>query len=470
MSPSALWTALVVVVVLSPLPLGSNRPLAWGVLALAAGASLLTWAYLVQRGRLAVFWRPAFWPPLVVLVVLTAWIIVQAGALPVAGGHPLWSMTASTLREKVDPAIALAPDAGTVALLKLLTYAAIFWLALQLGRDTERAWQLLRWLAWGSAAYAGYGLVNYFAGNRWLLWYERWAYRDDVTSTFVNRNHYATFAAFGLLVATAVSIRAFQAKWRLSDRSMPALNRGVEALVGRSLVYAVIVLVTAMAWLQTHSRLGFVSGAVGLFLFLISLRVAGAIRGRWTLAASILLVPLFLLPISGDGTLARLDATQHIDRAPVFARVVDAIKASPWVGYGYGSFPAAFQLFRDTTVPSGAEYLEAHSSYLELAFELGLPATIAAVAALAWITGGCFVGVFGRRRDQLLPAVAASASAVAALHSIADFSLQIPAVASVYAALIGVGWAQSFPMTPSRAAERPHRARSNERGAPSDDR
>ena len=38
-----------------------------------------------------------------------------------------------------------------------------------------------------------------------------------------------------------------------------------------------------------------------------------------------------------------------------------------------------------------------------------------------------------------------AATALVALHSLVDFSLQIPAVAIMYATILGIGYAQAFP-------------------------
>lgn len=443
MTPRALWIGLLLLLTLSPLPLGSNRPLAWSALGLSAGLLLLGWAWLVHRRQLRIFWRPALWMPVIALALVLVWIVVQAGVFTLPGANPLWNLAAEALGAELDPSVGLVPDAAISGLAKLLAYVAVFWLALQLGRDPDRAWQLVRWFTWGSAAYAIYGLANYFAGNRLLLWYERWAYHDDLTATFVNRNHYATMAAFGILAATALAIRAFKTKWRLADRSLPPLHRFTEGLIGSSLIYVIVTVVIAMAWLQTHSRLGFAAGAMGMAVLLVLLRTSGTIRGRATLAATILL-PIFLIAVSGRGTMARLDATQAFDRTALFSLVSAAVESSPWAGYGYGSFPLVFQMFRDPTVPPGLEYTEAHSSYLELAFELGIGGAGAMVAGLIWIVAINIRGTYRRRRESMIPAMAVAAATVVAIHSLADFSLQIPAVALTFAAILGVGTAQSW--------------------------
>ena len=111
---------------------------------------------------------------------------------------------------------------------------------------------------------------------------------------------------------------------------------------------------------------------------------------------------------------------------------------------GYGSFASLYQMYRDPAVLPGADIIMAHNSYLELAAEVGLPATIALVLAVFWLALLCLIGVFQRSRDQIIPALAVAATMLIAIHAVTDFSMQMPGVAALYALLLGVGVAQSW--------------------------
>ena len=88
-----------------------------------------------------------------------------------------------------------------------------------------------------------------------------------------------------------------------------------------------------------------------------------------------------------------------------------------------------------------------------MGFVGGLPAL--AVCAIPW--GICLVGAL-RRRQRQLATLAFSASAVAILHSMIDFSLQMPAIGFVVSALLGLGWAHAFSST-----EKPQRSFARDR-------
>ena len=93
---------------------------------------------------------------------------------------------------------------------------------------------------------------------------------------------------------------------------------------------------------------------------------------------------------------------------------------------------------------AGADITEAHNVYLELAVELGWPMTIVWLAGMLWLFGCCLVGAFRRKRERIFPIVAASACVLVGVHGLTDFSLQIPAIAMTFAALLGLGIAQSW--------------------------
>ena len=95
--------------------------------------------------------------------------------------------------------ITVNPDATLSALMNLVGYLAVFWVALETAQSRRRAALALNIFVGIAAAYAAYGLAVFFAGNETILFMRKWDYFDALTSTFVNRNSYATYAGLGLL-------------------------------------------------------------------------------------------------------------------------------------------------------------------------------------------------------------------------------------------------------------------------------
>jgi len=440
-----LWRILFALTVLLPLPFGTFRPWAWSVAGVVVALLLLWWSVLVLLGRAQIFWRHSLWPPVLLFAGVVTWASVQTyWPTPGALAHPLWQMADQFLAADLTPRISAAPEAGEVALLRLLTGAGCFWLALQLGADRERAWTGIAWLGWASGTYALYGLLNLVAGNKWLLWYPRWAYMQDVTGTLVNRNSYATYAGLGLLAMVLLFIREFRYRLRTVDPGLSWLGRRVDALGGRSGVLLAASIIIAMALLQSHSRMGLFASFCGFGALLVLLRLRGIMRG-WVASGIVAAAAAFVFLTSGHGTLNRLLQADGSDRPALIATIEQAIQSMPLIGSGFGSFEQVFLLYRGISLPNFVEYQMAHSTYLELAMELGIPAALALVACMAWLALTCLAGVFRRSRDEEVPAIAFAAALLVGLHSLLDFSMQIPAVGYTFAIMLGIGVAQAFP-------------------------
>jgi O-antigen ligase len=440
------WYAFLALVVLLPLPFGGFRPWAWSLAGIAVSTMLLVWAAEVVSGRLPLFWRHSLWPPFALFAAVVVWILVQA-LMPAAPDqtHPLWQLASTALGSPLSGRISAAPEDGVALLLRLLTGAGCFWLALQYGHDRDRAWQLVTWFALAAAIYSSYGLVNFIAGNRTLLFYTRWAYEGDVTGTFVNRNSYATYAGMGVLALVVMLARAFHRRWRIGDAGLSWLGRRVEALGGLAGVLLGCVVVTAMALLQSHSRMGLLASVIGAAVLLLLLRLRGILRG-WIIPATVTATAAFLYVASGSATFDRIADGGMSGRPELFALTEQGIASAPMLGSGYGSFANLFQMYRDLTLPDRSEYLMAHSTYLELAFGLGIPAAAALLVAMLWLAITCLVGVFRRSRDEELPALGFSIVVLVGVHSLLDFSAQIPGVGYSMLALLGMAVAQAYPM------------------------
>jgi O-antigen ligase len=130
------------------------------------------------------------------------------------------------------------------------------------------------------------------------------------------------------------------------------------------------------------------------------------------------------------------------------------IADNPWLGTGQGTFAAAFPAYRSSEASMWGVWDIAHNTLLEIAADMGIP--IAALVALAWIAifATLIYGVRHRNRDVIIPTSALAVAMLAVLHSLIDFSLQIPGYGIVALALIGAGLAQSFPSRSRRRADR----------------
>lgn len=441
-----LFLLLMLLVVLSPLPLGSNREWSWALCAVWAGFVGLAWVLANAGGRV----QPAArLQPLIPLFFLLscAWVLVQAGTWTPAGWHhPLWQMASEVLDTGVAARVTLSPDDSLTALMRLLAYGLVFLLALQFGRDRERAQQIFGLLAVAGLAYAGFGLAVYWGGYQ-----VEWLFGDrqlphDVRSTFINRNHYATWQGLTLLCAFAWVYHRM-AKPPVKPYAVPMDREGqaVDFILRIWKPLAVLLLMVS-ALVLSHSRGGFASTMAAAIVLLALLdRRARSKKSRTRLVAVAALAAAGIaFLITSEALLDRINRTDITteERMAVYANVNRAIGDNPLLGFGYGTFANSYLLY--DPLESGVHYDRAHNTWLENAFEMGVPAALGLYLALGGLALTCLKGVRRRHRDWVFPATGVAASVLVGLHATLDFSLQIPAVALLYACIMGVACAQSY--------------------------
>jgi O-antigen ligase len=144
---------------------------------------------------------------------------------------------------------------------------------------------------------------------------------------------------------------------------------------------------------------------------------------------------------------ARFDLEGLADegRLETYRSTLRMIADHPWFGTGLGTFAYAFPAYRSANVSVWGVWDLAHNTLLEVAADMGLP--IAALVVVAWLVIFAVLirGALIRRRDLIVPVAALSVGLLAVLHSLVDFTLQMPGYAIVAMSLIGAGLAQSFP-------------------------
>jgi hypothetical protein len=441
-----LFAGLMLLVVLCPLPLGSNREWSWSLCAVVIALLAFLWVASSLRPRPQVIRFPH--PVLAVLFgAACVWVLLQmASWLPASWQHPVWAMAGTMLALDLPGTVSLAAEDGWTALMRLLSYALVFALAFQLGRDRGRAQAAFGWLTIAGFGYAVFALYIYWSGHQpeWLFGSKPLPH--DVRGTFVNRNHFATWQGLTLLCAIAWFYQRM-ARPQVKPYAVPQ-NREAEVteFILRAWLPLIALLLMVAALVLTHSRGGFSSSLAGiaLLLYLLDRRASARKALSRVVVITALAVSSIAFYITSEALLDRIERTDITseERLQVFGNVERGIADNPVLGFGYGTFADSFRLYDRNESP--VHYDRAHNTWLENAFELGMPAALALFATLIGLTVSCLRGVNRRHRDWIYPATAAAASLLVGLHATVDFSLQLPAVAILYACIMGVGCAQSF--------------------------
>ena len=437
-------------ILLSPLPLGANRSWAWSLYAiLLALAGLMTSvSVLLGRTDIRVSLQVVKYPFFLICIPV-GWSVLQlSNVAPDSWVHPFWQLAAEQLPLTVQAHISLAPQETATALMRLVSYFLVFFISLQFNQHSKNAVFTFNNLAYAGLIYAVYGLVIYLGQFNTLLWFERWASMDAVTSTFVNRNSYATYAGLTLLAGFPLLFEKIQSCFQYGFKSSFGRQYFVENVFVRGWFPLLLIITITTALFLTQSRGGFLSTALAVLVFFIVLLLSRKIKNNvavMLLLGIISLVSWGVFERSGDKLIDRLDSISpdKEGRLSVYEVLSKANAENSWLGVGYGSFEKSFCLYRDETIVG--HYDKAHNTYLENIFELGLLQASALFVALLLIALICLRGVWARHRNWIYPAIGFSASLLVGTHALVDFSLQIPAVAYTYALIMGASVAQSLP-------------------------
>lgn len=451
MADKALYWSVLGLVIWAPLPFGSNRPWSWSLLATLAGFLLVVWSARHLRSSRPMPVTPRRIAPSARLFAsVCLYALVQAlPILPQSMAHPFWALDPAIQPAGTLFPISLSPGDTLTALLRIASYGVFFWLVLQGARKARRADEAIGAIGIASGLYSAYGVIVLLADSGSILWFDKWAYDDAVTSTFVNRNSFATYAGLGLLCAAAYLFRALiRAEFDRTSirRFLGDLLGGMTPMMMGSM--AAIPLNIAALFL-TQSRAGIVFSLLAFVLFVVGLSFR--LRARRSLAVAFagltIAAIVYYFAIAGSGFVDRLNALVGSDLASnarllVYQGTITIIMESSWLGTGYGTFEDLFRTIRSPEMPG--RFIRAHNTYLENAVELGIPAAAALTLSIALLARRALKGLRRRRSVFVYGWMAFCASVLVGGHAMVDFSLQIPAIAVTYATILAVGCSQSW--------------------------
>jgi O-antigen ligase len=376
---------------------------------------------------------------------VAVWVVIQSLTwTPPAWHHPIWDRVGEVLGRKLDGAISIDPEQSLIHLFRLMTYAAYFLIAWQAARRSEGAEALVRAVAVIGVLYAAYGLAEFVSPVPRILWFVKDSYIADVTSTFVNRNSYATFAGLCVLANLVLVAKVLMKNADFASHKVFILSM-IDSLLGRARWWVLGLVLVGASLLMSHSRAGLAATLMAMLVLTALILLAPSARAPWRLwfGGFVAAGSAAILVLTGASTFDRLDMTAMSAemRPKIDEALLRAIGDNLLRGTGLGSFQHIFTLYQPLSVVGLVDL--AHNDYLENMLELGVPAAFLLFGAVGYLGARCLLGVFRRRRDVIYPCLGAAATVLIGVHSAFDFSMQIPAVAVTYAVILGVAVAQS---------------------------
>lgn len=445
---SGLFWGIIVLVLLLPLPLGSVYQWSSGLMSSVVGVVLAIWSARVTLGLQEVnFGLRSVWPLAILFAIVALWIGLQGQSFtPASWHHPLWSTTAKTLGTDTFSAISLNPFDTFSGLARVLAYAGIFWISLQYCHRTARARQVMLAITYGGLAYALYDLAVRLTGSESIVMVRDPAIARSVSSTFVDRGSFATYAGLALVCCTGLLLmRLTHVRAAIPGVKQPAL-RFVELIARRCWPLMLAWLISSLALVWSRSPTGLISTLLGLLSLFLLAGLARTVDRRLAFVSSGLCVAglFWIIGMSDAQSLALLLPTSLVSeqRPLVHGLLLDAVRDTGVLGTGLGTFEEAFRFYRMGDVQGDSE--TTHVAYLVNVLELGIPVASALFGIFALFLALCAWGVWLRRRDAVYPCVGFAVTILVSVQTLLDSSLRVPAIVATYMLIMGAACAQCW--------------------------
>ncbi len=359
---------------------------------------------------------------------LLLWIAFTLTPLAPAPAGAAWSWV-RTSAGTIDTA------ATVVELSKLVGLAAAFTTGLLLADTDRRAELTLRALCGAAALFAVFALLQHVISPTRVLGSAKVLFADRLTGSFLSANVAAGF--FGGVALLNLSVL---------DSGPQVHASRIEGDVRFILRYGALILIFACLVL-TASRIGAIAVMAGLAVslglsFWKERDSAIALRSRTT-ARLVVFGVFVLLAFAGQLLISRFGEVDGglNGRSILFAEHARAFLASPVTGYGLGAFTAVnAQLLTPETFWALWNIHAAHNVYLQWLEETGLVGASLMFSVIAILHWEIFQGL--RRRQSLgwLLRGVMGLSTVLLVQGFGDFSLQTPAIALMWALVLGLGF------------------------------
>ncbi|WP_458760134.1 O-antigen ligase family protein [Afipia sp. TerB] len=437
-----------VTVAMAPLPLGSVSPVAVASFSVLAGLALFGF----------VIWAPSLPSPGIVAAGIAALVAAYAivavlQMIPRMPGdvlaHPIWGEAGRLIEPAPQASTSIARDQPLLAVGPPLLTMMMFICGYFCGADDHLARRLMQVVAWAGLGYAVLGILWFAVDPTMVLWREKLAYKSSLTGTFANRNAAAVyFGSCAVLWLLLFFQKLDQPGESRRSRRRRRRRRSFREKFRHAIVPFICFLLCLMAALLTGSRAGVGCTFLGLFVaYVLSFTNTISRRTRrWLMLGGALFVALIIYQIAGSSVGERLQAegTSGGGRMAALQSCWTMIAQFPWLGTGLGTFVWSFAAYRSPDISGWGVWDKAHNILVEIAVEGGVP--LAGVVLLSWLAAVAILARAAIRTSR--PAIevlaAVSVCVIALLHSLVDFSMQIPAYSVTVTVLVGLGIAKAL--------------------------
>jgi O-antigen ligase len=438
-----------VVLVVSPLLLGSNRALFWAfnglVVALALGFFVAS--EFSREKRIGSNWIMPRYLLALYLLPIAVMLLQILPYIPYPLAHPAWNEVTGAV-----PRMTANPSATLLTLLWWLPLGLSF-VMMRAGTRQGGTGYYLRVMLAVSFCVASFGLLNSYLSWESVGLLPKENYKQWLTGTFVNRNSAASFMVIGLTISVASMCQSFMT-FKVHLRGHSTISQLTTLVTTSTTLYMLGSCFLLVAIFLTGSRAGVASGVLAITLVLCFMFRASFMAQKRKLFAFIGVISVVgsmavnaLMDRADDGT------GSSAVRIVLAEEAIAAIADRPVFGHGAGTYQFIEPIYRKEA--SGKRYVfnHAHNTFLEAAASFGLPVMLLWLGVLVALLRQIYLGVLNQSQTPLATIVVFSLLLAEGLHALVDFSFEVQAIALYFAALLGLAIGEAMPHVQQRSAE-----------------
>ncbi|WP_413708783.1 O-antigen ligase family protein [Rhizobium sp. Rhizsp82] len=431
---AAIIAVYVAIISLSILGFGSTGPFALSLSCLATTLLLLASVGvkgIPDREAKRLFMASA------ILIISVAWVYFQTTSF----FHLI-----SAFEEVTQPTISISP-ADSLSTIQVFALPLLIYMAgAIIVRDSRDVSICNTLLLSAASAIIVVTSIEFFLYPNYVLFFPKLYYKDSLTVTFVNRNNAGTFIGLTcLLIARTLWARGRLYKtgdlWAVVF-SQQRVSRAHLKIVALTCLFLIILL----SLFLTRSRAAIICtlASLSFFIFLLTwLEMRSKLSGRSLarrLAATVATILLSMaagLALFGEHLFSRIGAAGlESSRFCALPAILRVLTENIWLGTGAGTFEIAFASARDPACGVMGVWQKAHNTYLQIWIEFGILGPILAIATIVSVVSMLYCSLRSRSKSRSYGVLGLSGLLLVVMHSTVDFPLEIPAIASFFAAII----------------------------------
>ncbi len=333
------------------------------------------------------------------------------------------------------------------------TVYALFFLGLTQVLNSQRRIELAIFLILAISCFeALYGLAETYSGSGHIWWYKKVDYSQEVTGTYINRNHFAGLMEMCVLLAAAYVAALSERKekrkhtshHKRSLRSKLAMYFSGEQRFNKRLFVLFGGAVAGVGLVFSASRGGMISAACAMLcMSLLFLSRRDHRKKGFILLVLFLIISAYSLHIGADYPVGRfrymdtsLDARRRVAKKTI--EMFEDYKVS---GIGVGNFQYAYPKYQ-AAEDKLKFFRYAHNDWAQFLAEAGIIGFCLLLIGLSYYVY-LTLRLWRKRADPFaicLGIAPMAAMTAMAIHSYSDFNLHIPANCLVLVAIMAVGY------------------------------